>query len=43
MGLVNMRERASLVGGKLEIETSPGGGATLYVRVPVSPDEGTRA
>jgi signal transduction histidine kinase len=39
MGLVNMRERASLLGGTLEIETSPGGGTTLYVRVPVSPDE----
>jgi signal transduction histidine kinase len=39
MGLVNMRERASLLGGMLEIETSPGAGTTLYVRVPVSPDE----
>jgi signal transduction histidine kinase len=38
MGLVNMRERASLIGGMLEIETSPGGGTTLYVRVPVSPE-----
>jgi signal transduction histidine kinase len=37
MGLVNMRERASLVGGALEVETSPGAGTTLYVRVPVSP------
>jgi signal transduction histidine kinase len=35
MGLVNMRERASLIGGTLEIETSPGVGTTLYVRVPV--------
>jgi signal transduction histidine kinase len=38
MGLVNMRERASLIGGTLEIETSPGAGTTLYVRVPVSPE-----
>jgi signal transduction histidine kinase len=38
MGLVNMRERASLVGGTLEIETSPGGGTTLYVRVPGAPE-----
>jgi signal transduction histidine kinase len=38
MGLVNMRERASLIGGTLEIETSPGRGTTLYVRVPVSPE-----
>jgi two-component sensor histidine kinase len=36
MGLVNMRERAALVGGTLEIETSPGAGTTLFVRVPVS-------
>jgi signal transduction histidine kinase len=39
MGLVNMRERASLISGTLEIETSAGGGTTLYVRVPLSPDE----
>jgi signal transduction histidine kinase len=38
MGLVNMRERASLIGGTLEIETSPGEGTTLYVRVPISPE-----
>ena len=38
MGLVNMRERAALIGGTLEIETSPGAGTTLYVRVPVSPE-----
>jgi glucose-6-phosphate-specific signal transduction histidine kinase len=36
MGLVNMRERAALVGGTLEIEASPGAGTTLFVRVPVS-------
>jgi signal transduction histidine kinase len=34
MGLTNMRERAALVGGELEIESSPGSGATIYVRVP---------
>ena len=37
IGLVNMRERASLVGGTLEIETVPGAGSTIFVRVPVSP------
>jgi two-component system sensor histidine kinase NreB len=37
MGLVNMRERASLIGGALEIETAPGKGSTIFVRVPVSP------
>jgi signal transduction histidine kinase len=35
LGLVGMRERAALVGGSLEIEASPGGGTTVYARVPV--------
>jgi signal transduction histidine kinase len=34
-GLVGMRERASLVGGTLEIESVPGEGTTIFVRVPV--------
>jgi signal transduction histidine kinase len=34
MGVVNMRERAALVGGGLEIESTPGEGTTLFVRVP---------
>ena len=36
LGLVGMRERAALLGGTLEIETSPGEGTTIFVRVPVS-------
>jgi PAS domain S-box-containing protein len=35
MGLINMRERAALVGGRMEIESSPGAGTTVFVRVPV--------
>jgi PAS domain S-box-containing protein len=35
LGLVGMRERAVLVGGELEIESSPGGGTTIFVRVPL--------
>jgi signal transduction histidine kinase len=35
LGLLGMRERLALVGGKLEIESSPGLGTTLFVRVPV--------
>jgi signal transduction histidine kinase len=31
-----MRERITLVGGTLGIESRPGGGATLVVRIPVS-------
>lgn len=36
LGLVGMRERAALVGGTVEIETSRGKGVTIYVRVPAS-------
>jgi signal transduction histidine kinase len=35
LGLVGRRERAVLVGGRLSIESSPGGGTTLTVEVPV--------
>jgi signal transduction histidine kinase len=35
LGLVGMTERAALIGGKVEIETAPGAGTTIYVRVPV--------
>ncbi len=35
MGLLSMRERASLIAGDVEIESSPGNGTTLYVRVPL--------
>ena len=38
MGVTNMKERAALVGGSLEIEFEPGNGTTLFVRVPVSDD-----
>ena len=35
LGLLGIRERLSLVDGSLEIETSPGHGTTLLVRVPL--------
>jgi signal transduction histidine kinase len=38
MGLIGMRERASLVGGAVEVESTPGGGTTVFVRVPVGPE-----
>ncbi|WP_322799134.1 sensor histidine kinase [Thermoflexus sp.] len=38
LGLYGMRERAQLVGGTLTIESVPGQGTTLYLRVPL---EGT--
>ena len=35
LGLLGIRERAALVGGTTEIESQPGSGATVIVRVPV--------
>jgi len=34
MGLIGMRERAALVGGKLAVESNPGNGSTIAVRIP---------
>jgi signal transduction histidine kinase len=33
LGLTSMRERAALVGGSLTVESAPGEGASIYVRV----------
>jgi signal transduction histidine kinase len=35
LGLLGIRERLSLAGGTLEIESAPGGGTTLFVRIAV--------
>ena len=35
LGLSTMSERAVLVGGRLEIESKPGHGTTVYLRVPL--------
>ena len=37
LGLVSMRERAALVGGTVEIESAPGRGTTVFVKVPFIP------
>jgi PAS domain S-box-containing protein len=37
MGLAGMQERAASIGGELELESSPGKGTTLFVRIPLSP------
>ena len=34
LGLIGMRERAVIIGGTLEIESAPGQGTTIFVRVP---------
>jgi signal transduction histidine kinase len=36
LGLHGMRERAALVGGSLTIESSPRGGTTVFVQVPLA-------
>ncbi|HEV7377339.1 MAG TPA: CheR family methyltransferase [Pyrinomonadaceae bacterium] len=41
LGLLGMRERAALIGGTLEIESTQGEGTTVFARVPVTfPEEG---
>lgn len=39
MGLLGMRERAALIGGTLQIETAPGVGTTVYLRIPFVSDD----
>jgi two-component system, NarL family, sensor histidine kinase NreB len=36
MGLTGMQERMALVGGEIEIESTPGKGTTIFARVPIS-------
>lgn len=37
MGLIGMRERASIIGGSLLIESAPNRGTTIYIRLPFDP------
>jgi signal transduction histidine kinase len=39
LGLLGMQERARLAGGSLTIESAPGGGATIFARLPIGPPE----
>ena len=39
LGLMGMRERAKLVGGELEIQSQPGEGTSVHIRVPLPPGE----
>ena len=36
LGLLSMRERSSAIDGNFEIESSPGNGTTIFVRVPLT-------
>ena len=40
-GLVGMRERVSMVGGVMEIRSSPGQGVTVEARLPTRPSPRT--
>jgi signal transduction histidine kinase len=35
LGLISMRERATLVGGEIEIDSAPGRGTSIFVKVPI--------
>ena len=35
LGLIGMKERAALVGGRVDVETAPGAGTTIYVHIPL--------
>ena len=37
LGMVNMRERAELVGGHLTLRSAPGQGTEVMIRVPCGP------
>lgn len=41
LGLLNMRERATLIGGEFELESAIERGTALFVRVPISPESST--
>ncbi len=43
MGLVGIRERATLLGGTFNIHSRPGGGTRLYVEIPVPAEVETDA
>ena len=39
LGLYGMHERAALLGGTVTIESRPGGGTSVFVRIPMTSDE----
>ena len=43
LGVLGMRERAAQIGGELEVESRPGAGTTILLRIPLPADEGSGA
>jgi PAS domain S-box-containing protein len=43
LGLLGMKERAALMDGEMKIESSPGNGTTLFVRIPLRRWEATKS
>ena len=41
LGLVGIHERATLLGGTAQVESTVGGGTTVFVRIPASPGNGS--
>jgi signal transduction histidine kinase len=41
LGLYGMRERASLLGGTLTLESTPGAGTAVFVEIPLKRGEGS--
>jgi signal transduction histidine kinase len=39
LGLLGMRERATLLGGELHVESAPGSGTTVTARIPLAGSE----
>jgi signal transduction histidine kinase len=40
LGLLGMAERVSQVGGRIEVNSEPGRGSEIVVRIPIGGDEG---
>lgn len=39
IGLLGMKERAECLGGLLKVESAPGQGTTIYIEIPLSPEQ----
>jgi signal transduction histidine kinase len=37
-GLIGLRDRVEAVGGRMQVDSPPGGGTSLLVTIPIDPD-----